>query len=255
MGVVKSYLRVLPLVLAVSFIVSCAAPGKVSGGTPAEVQTYFTIDDMPDLVKCLPAPPAWGSSEFAYDSLRYFWGKEQRTDSLRAAQAKSDAVWTLEALFASFNEAFGMTLSPEETPQIWKLLVTGISTTDLIRVRPQAYFHRLRPFEYFNDHLLDPSEEDELSGEGSYPSGHTIRGWSVALLLAEINPDAAGAIYSRGWDYGESRVIVGAHWQSDVDASRAAASIAYGRLHTSRQFREQMERAKTEYRKKLLSTK
>ena len=48
--------------------------------------------------------------------------------------------------------------------------------------------------------------------------------------------------------YGESRVIVGAHWQSDVDASRVAASIGYAALHGSAEFREQMAKAQAEYR-------
>ncbi len=30
----------------------------------------------------------------------------------------------------------------------------------------------------------------------------------------------AGARQTRGWEFGQSRVICGAHWQSDVDAGR-----------------------------------
>ena len=50
--------------------------------------------------------------------------------------------------------------------------------------------------------------------------------------------------------YGESRVIVGAHWQSDVDASRVAASIGVCALHGSPEFREQMAKAQEEYLEK-----
>lgn len=48
--------------------------------------------------------------------------------------------------------------------------------------------------------------------------------------------------------YGESRVIVGAHWQSDVDAGRLAAAAAYARMHTSERFLEQMQLARQEFR-------
>ena len=51
--------------------------------------------------------------------------------------------------------------------------------------------------------------------------------------------------------YGESRVIAGAHWQSDVDASRVAASIGVAALHTSPEFLAQMARAQEECRKLL----
>ena len=245
----RSFFGFLLLVLSFALSQSCSVGRGVVASEDQKVPTYFTIDQMPDLVKCLPAPPAWKSQEFQYDSIRYFWGKALRADSARAAVANSDAVWSLEALFGSFKDQFGLTVSKETTPEIWKLLETSISTIDLIRIRPKAHFLRKRPFEYFNDHILTTWEEDELRGEGSYPSGHTIRGWSAALLLAEINPEAANEIFARGWEYGESRVIVGAHWQSDVDASRAAASIAYDKLQTSPAFRKQMSRAVKEFKR------
>ncbi|MBR5631715.1 MAG: peptidase M15 [Bacteroidales bacterium] len=48
--------------------------------------------------------------------------------------------------------------------------------------------------------------------------------------------------------YGESRVIVGAHWQSDVDASRLCAAIGLARLHTSSAFLEQLGKAQAEFK-------
>ena len=214
-----------------------------------EVQPYFTVDQLPDLIKCLPAPPAFDSPEFANDMMRFAWGKQQRLDEERAEIARRDAVWSYEALLAEFNVPFGLDMSPENTPEIWKLLITSLTTTDAMRVAPKAYYHRQRPFERYHDKMLT-DEEAELSGEGSYPSGHTMRGWTAALLLAEINPAAADTIFARGWMYCESRVIVGAHWQSDVDASRVAASIGYSVLHTSPEFREQMAKAQYEFLEK-----
>ena len=214
-----------------------------------EVQPYFSVDQLPDLIKCLPAPPAFDSPEFANDMMRFAWGKQQRLDPERAEIAKRDAVWSYEALLAEFDVPFGLHMSPENTPEIWKLMVTSMTTTDAMRVAPKAYYHRQRPFERFQDKMLT-DEEAELTGEGSYPSGHTMRGWTAALLLAEVNPAAADTIFARGWMYGESRVIVGAHWQSDVDASRVAASIAVCALHGSPEFREQMAKAQEEYREK-----
>ena len=214
-----------------------------------EVQPYFSVDELPDLIKCLPAPPAFDSPEFANDMMRFSWGKQQRLDPERAEIAKRDAVWSYEALLAEFDVPFGLHMSPENTPEIWKLMVTSMTTTDAMRVAPKAYYHRQRPFERFQDKMLT-DEEAELTGEGSYPSGHTMRGWTAALLLAEVNPAAADTIFARGWMYGESRVIVGAHWQSDVDASRVAASIAVCALHGSPEFREQMAKAQEEYLEK-----
>ena len=214
-----------------------------------EVQPYLPVEQLPDLIKCLPAPPAFDSPEFAYDMERFVWGKQQRLNEERAEIARRDAVWSYEALLNEFAVPFGLAITPENTPEIWKLMVTSMTTTDAMRVAPKAYYHRQRPFERFQDKMLT-DEEAELTGEGSYPSGHTMRGWTAALLLAEVNPAAADTIFARGWMYGESRVIVGAHWQSDVDASRVAASIAYGALHGSADFQEQMKKAQAEYLEK-----
>ena len=213
-----------------------------------EKKLYFSTEELPDLIKCLPPPPSFNSPEFSYDVVRYQWGKIQRLDSVRAAIARRDAVWTYDALLAEFSNPFGLTLSRTETPEIWKLMETSLATTDQMRVAPKAYYHRLRPFELYEEHLLSTETEAELSGEGSYPSGHTMRGWLTALLLAEINPTRADTLYARGWMYSESRVIEGAHWQSDIDATRAGASIAFAALHTSPEFLTQLQKAKTEFK-------
>ncbi len=230
-------------------IAMVALMASFSTNAQDQVQPYLTVDQLPDLIKCLPAPPAFDSPEFANDMMRFAWGKQQRLNEERAEIAKRDAVWSYEALLAEFDVPFGLHISPENTPEIWKLMVTSMTTTDAMRVAPKAFYHRQRPFERYQDKMLT-DEEAELAGEGSYPSGHTMRGWTAALLLAEVNPAASDTIFARGWMYGESRVIVGAHWQSDVDASRVAASIGVCALHSSPEFREQMAKAQEEYLEK-----
>lgn len=237
----KRKITLITLIFVCSLTVSAQQEEKV---TP-----YYQVSELPDLVKCLPPPPAFDSPEFANDMMRYAWGVEQRQDSLRAEQVKRDAVWSYEALLSTFEEAFGMKISKEKTPELWKLMITSLTTTDAMRKAPKAYYHRQRPFERMGQPTLT-GEDEELRGEGSYPSGHTMRGWTCALLLAEVNPQRANEIYARGWDYGVSRVIAGAHWQSDVDNTRAAASIAYAALHNSADFCKQMEKAKKEVRSK-----
>ncbi|MBQ3738752.1 MAG: phosphatase PAP2 family protein [Bacteroidales bacterium] len=213
------------------------------------VTLYFSAEEMPDLIKCLPPPPDTIGVDFAHDILRYMWGKTQRCDSARAAIAFRDAVWDYDSLFAEYNVPFGLEISKEGTPEIYKFLVNSLSTIDQTRVEPKAFYHRKRPFERFREHMLTVYEEKYLSGEGSYPSGHSQRGYATALLLSEVNPANADTIMARGYMYGESRVIVGAHWQSDVDASRLCAAIGMARLHTSPAFLEQLNKAQVEFQR------
>ena len=217
------------------------------GAQDETVQPYFELSELPELLEIMPEPPAFESPEFANDIVRYGWGKLQRQDPDRLALAIADAEWdNLTLFFGQYAEAFGLTITPEDTPEIYKLLVTSLATTDPMRKKCKAYYGRQRPFERFDD-TMPSNEEDELRGEGSYPSGHSLRGWGIALLLAQIAPARANEIFRRGWDYCNSRVIVGAHWQSDVDASRTAASIGFCALQGSPAFREQMEKAQYEY--------
>ena len=213
------------------------------------VMLYFSTEEMPNIIKCLPPPPDTIGTDFANDIMRYMWGKTQRCDSVRAYIAMRDAPWNLDTLFSRFNEPFGMVISKETTPEIYTFLVNSISTIDLMRVAPKAFYHRKRPFELFHEHMLTIYEEKELSGEGSYPSGHSQRGYAAALLLSEINPAKADTLMARGYMYGDNRVIVGAHWQSDVDASRLSAAFGVARLHTSQAFLDQLGKAQDEFKR------
>ena len=212
------------------------------------VNAYFTTGEMPDMMKFLPGPPDSTSVAFMNDVARYYWGKEMRNDPERAAQATRDAVYGLETILTEFEEAFGMKVTKEDTPEIYKVLLEGTATCDSICTRPKREYMRRRPFMVFNEPTLYPEDEPALRLNGSFPSGHTLLGWSSALLMMEINPDRATEILARGYRYGENRLVVGAHWQSDTDAARLAASAAYARLHTSERFLEQMKKAREEYK-------
>ena len=211
-------------------------------------QVYFSAEEMPDLIQCLPAPPDTLSSAFTYDIMRYMWGKAQRQDPERLAMALRDGVWSYEALLTELSVPFGLDISEAGTPAIWRVLVNSLATTDQMRVAPKAYYHRMRPFVRFNEEPMVP-DDAQFSGEGSYPSGHTMRSWTAALLLSEINPAAANLLFDRAWKCGESRVISGSHWQSDVDVTRVGASIGFARLQTSADFRAQMDLAREEFRR------
>ena len=142
-----------------------------------------------------------------------------------------------------------MTISKEATPAIYWMLYVGLISTDMVGKLPKDYYHRTRPYVYYNEPTIYPQDEEELRNNGSYPSGHTIEGWSAALLLTELNPDRADTILARGYLYGQSRVIAGYHWQSDVDAGRLAASAAVARLHADKRFQRLMKKARREYRR------
>lgn len=210
-------------------------------------EPLLTSEQMPNAVFFLPPPPAEQSDAFAYDKSQYAWGKQQRADSARSAMAVTDAVWTLETICNVFSDAFGRTISQDSTPALFRLLHAAIWTADQAGTLPKDHYRRTRPYVYYDEPSLVPGDEDDLRNNGSYPSGHTIRGWTAALLLTEINPLRANDILARGYAFGQSRVIAGYHWQSDVDAGRLVASAAVARLHADQRFRDLIDQARQEF--------
>lgn len=204
---------------------------------------------MPNAVHFLPPPPDTASAAFQYDRAQYRWGKEQRKDPVRLAIAVGDAVWSVDNICKIYSGVLGIDISQENTPAIYRMLTLGLLTTDQAGKLPKNHYMRTRPYVFFNEPTIYPSDEKWLRNNGSYPSGHTILGWSAALLLTEVAPDKADTILARGYMYGQSRVIAGYHWQSDVDAARLVASAAVARLHADKRFIKLMKKARKEYKK------
>lgn len=204
---------------------------------------------MPNAVHFLPPPPDTASAAFQYDRAQYRWGKEQRIDPVRLAIAVNDAIWSVDNICKIYSGVLGIDISQENTPAIYRMLTLGLLTTDQAGKLPKNHYMRTRPYVFFNDPTIYPSDEKWLRTNGSYPSGHTILGWSAALLLTEVAPDKADTILARGYMYGQSRVIAGYHWQSDVDAARLVASAAVARLHADKRFIKLMKKARKEYKK------
>ena len=229
------------------FLVTVFAAVIAAANIHAQFQsTYFTIDEMPNGVAFLPAPPDTLSAQFIYDISQYMWGKSLRNTE-RGQEAIDHIVTEVPQMVKLFSKPFGMTISRKTTPAIYKMLLKAVPTIRLSATRPKETYMRKRPYVRMNESTPVPEEEDELRYSGSYPSGHTIRGWGMALLLSEVNPAAQDALMKLGYEWGQSRVILGYHWQSDVNASIALASACFARLHTSKEFQADMAAACEEY--------
>ena len=211
---------------------------------------YFLEEgDLPNSLELLPGPPDAGSIAFLYDRARYDWGKSMRKTP-RGEQAFQDARVGGDGVPRAFSEAFGIDITQDGTPEIYTLVV-GMreDAGDLATRDAKNYYNRTRPYADYEEDTCNPEQQAELSTNGSYPSGHTSIGWATALVLAEINPDRQDEILDRGFEMGESRVICGYHFQSDVDAGRLTAAGAVARLHADEGFSKQLDKAKKEFAK------
>jgi hypothetical protein len=81
--------------------------------------------------------------------------------------------------------------------------------------------------DYFNspadNYMYNHGPFMDLTNSPSYPSGHTTYGYTGALLLAFLVPERYPQMIARGAEYGNDRIIVGAHYAMDVLGGRALA--------------------------------
>lgn len=212
-----------------------------------KADTYLTVAQLPDAGNYLPAPIDTASQRFASDWIRYTWGKTQRTGE-RAAMARKDASLSIVTLASEFTGAFGMKISRANLPETYALLYKAMYDARNAVSKAQEKFMRKPPFVQFKEStLIGSSSEEALAKQSSYASSQASVGWAVALILAEINPGRQDTILHRGYEYGESSVIIGYSYQSDVDAGRVAACGAVARLHADEAFEAQILKAKKEY--------
>ncbi|MBO6258557.1 MAG: phosphatase PAP2 family protein [Succinivibrio sp.] len=212
---------------------------------------YLSASDVADSFALLPPPPALDSITFLNDQAQYNKGVMLRNTE-RGKQASRDARIDAHGVAEAFSEAFGTTISKENTPQVYKLVSKMVEDAgDLATRSAKEHYMRVRPFAFFHTDTCNTTDQKKLSTNGSYPSGHTAIGWATALILAEINPDRQNEILKRGFELGQSRVICGYHWQSDVDAARVVAAAVVARLHAHDAFNVQLRFAKEEMKQKL----
>lgn len=239
----KSLLTTILVTATICLVSSCAQPYKVT----QKPKNFLPEEEMPDASKFLPSPPGFHDIAFLADSIVYVKGKQLR-DTERGKVAVEDASTTVEYIMKRFSPAMEVRLTPEEYPVLALFIGKNIrAARSSIRIA-KDYFHRERPYQYFEEPT--PIPEDEAKNDfTSYPSGHTIRYWMAALVLASIDPEHQEAIFKTGYECGQSRTIVGYHYQSDVDAARLAASASFARLSANPAWCKALKKARKEFQR------
>jgi len=69
-----------------------------------------------------------------------------------------------------------------------------------------------------------------LINSPSYPSGHTTYGYMGAVLLAVLVPDRYPQMVTRAAEYGNDRILMGAHYAMDVVGGRSLALYTLAHL-------------------------
>jgi acid phosphatase (class A) len=206
---------------------------------------YLDRKALPNSLALLPKPPAEGSAEQAADLATYTATRALR-GTPRWDLAAQDANLKFPKAASAYACTMDLPISQEQTPHLNMLLRRTLLDAGLSTYAAKDSYNRKRPFVVKGDASCTPAEEATLAKDGSYPSGHAALGWAWALVLSEVAPERANALLARGYAFGQSRVVCGVHWQSDVDAGRVMGSAALAVLHTDPTFTAQLAAAKAE---------
>lgn len=235
---------------AAALLAGCAVvetvvpPTELPEVRPGYVAGYLQPGQLPDTVALLPPPPAPGSAAAAADEEAYKATRRLR-DTPRWALAAKDAELRFPKATEHFSCALGIAISAEATPHLNMLLRRVRMDSSRANDKPKDHYKRPRPFMVSKEPSCTP-KSDAAAKPDSYPSGHASIGWAWALTLAEVAPERADAILARGHAYGESRVICGVHYRSDVDSGRIVGAATVARLHADPVYAAQVALARKE---------
>ena len=206
---------------------------------------YLKQADLPNSLMLLGPPPEANSAALARDEEARKATLPLR-DTARWKLARTDADLAFPEAADNFSCAMGVRIDSTETPRLYAMMQKMLSDLGLSTYGVKNKYNRVRPFVVHNEATCRADQEAILRTDGSYPSGHTAAGWGWALVFAQVNPERSNELLRRGMEFGQSRVICDAHWQSDVDAGRIMGAATVARLQTDAAFLADLEAAKAE---------
>jgi acid phosphatase (class A) len=250
---------------------------------PAPAPAYYATNQI-DVVGLLPPPPATGSAEQQADLQAVLAAQRAaRADRSLLERALADS----EMSCARFKDVLGPELKSPAAAKALKFISEAALSAHSTSTSPKRYWKRPRPFlasgeverlgdvavggemawgEYPDKHCVEPppKNDDEARkrqtrrekadlerNNTSYPSGHATFGMACALLLAAAVPEKRVELFARARQYGESRLILGAHYPSDVAAGQQAAQLGTALVMQNTSFERQFVPLEAELRQAL----
>ena len=170
----------------------------------------------------------------------------------RYVLAVSDADRAQDATNAAFQCALGAPIDDKNTPTLYSLLARLRLDVRAASYRAKSHYKRPRPYVAQRGSSC-AATESLVRDDGSYPSARAAVGWAYALVLSEIYPARQSEIRDRGREFGQSRVVCDAEWQSDVDAGRQLGAAVFQILQEVPDFRSDLSLARHEVMRSIAS--
>ncbi|HKC17203.1 MAG TPA: phosphatase PAP2 family protein [Steroidobacteraceae bacterium] len=236
-----------------AFLVCCSAALAQPAAPPAPAAAPYLSPGQVDSVALLAPPPAAGSEAAVADlkAVRAAQRAAHAEGTIKRAEADNQASCARVADVLQLNAGGDAALDFAAHAALEASAATGAA---------KRYWHRARPY-IVSSKVETPggiargnppgSAEARAWEYTSYPSGHSAFGTACAIVLAQMVPEQRAALFARGRAYGLSRVIIGAHFPSDVEGGRLIGTVTAAFLLQNPQFQVDLRAARAGLRQSL----
>jgi acid phosphatase (class A) len=243
--------RLLPLLVVLA--AGCASEAPKPAAPAAAAPVYFSPGQL-DSIALIEPPPVAGSEASRADLQAVLDAQRAAHATGMTARAVADTVIDCQrvadvlapAAVSAGDGAAAIAFATRAAKQ-----VAGATGP------PKTYWARPRPYVDSSavERLGDVAPDSPVAINGgyerahtSYPSGHTAFGTACAIVLAQMVPEQRAVLFARAQLYGESRLIVGAHFPTDVDAGRRVGTAAAGVMLQNAAFQADLRAATAQLR-------
>jgi len=95
------------------------------------------------------------------------------------------------------------------------------------------------------------AEDQQRKDNTSFPSGHATGGTICSILLTQMLPEKQAEIFERANTFRESRMVVGAHYRTDIENGRALGTAVAAVMSQNFAFQQDLLAARAELRQAL----
>ncbi len=212
---------------------------SIAIGTAVAEHNYYISASSVDLPHLLAPPPTLDSAAGKADLQAVMEAQRSWTPAMIAAARADEQLSVFR-----FADVIGPAFKPENLPFAAAFFERVFSDQAKVVGAAKVYFHRPRPFVVGAG--IKPLER--LSPNSSYPSGHATFAYVDAIILANVLPEKAAAIFARADAYAHNRVLEGVHYPTDLEAGRISGAVIDNVFLHNAHFMADYERARVEIR-------
>lgn len=196
-----------------------------------------------DLASVIGLPPAQNSPENKAEFERVLEISSSRTPE-REKAAIADQYQTLNRFLDGIDHAY-----VEGTQREMRLLFREAQIElGIVMLSVARLTNRQRPFAVWNKVRVKPCPGGRPTGT-SFPAGHAATAALYAELLSQAVPEFAEKFEERVKSYGESRLVCGFHYPSDLVAGDKAGRLVAKKLLEQTAFLARFNETRPEIRK------